>query len=205
MPIVLGYHGCDMTTAQSLLSGHSFISSTKDYDWLGSGVYFWENDPLRAFQWATQKRRHYKNPTLVGAVIELGKCFDLTTQPAVVALEAVYKEFIKTYPADGGPLPQNCNPPGVSGRDHVIRNLDCAVIRHFFNLYDKNLVGSTSLAPYVTVRGLFPEGEELYPNSGFLKKTHIQICVREQKQILGVFRLPEHQQEELNLLGRLTY
>jgi len=53
--------------------------------------------------------------------------------------------------------------------------------------------------PYATVRAMFPEGTELYPGTGFRDKTHIQICVWEPEQILGVFRIPDWQCAELEL------
>jgi hypothetical protein len=46
---------------------------------------------------------------------------------------------------------------------------------------------------------MFPEGTELYPGTGFRDKTHIQICVWEPEQILGVFRIPDWQCAELEL------
>lgn len=58
---------------------------------------------------------------------------------------------------------------------------------------------ATKSLPYATVRAMFPEGTELYPGAGFRDKTHIQICVREPEQILGVFRIPEWQRRELEL------
>jgi len=110
MSLVLGYHGCDFKTAQAVLSGEEFIPSEKDYDWLGPGVYFWENDPVRAYQWASDKRRKYAKPSLVGALIDLKKCFDLTTQSAVEALNTAYKSFAALSVKIGKPLPENTNP-----------------------------------------------------------------------------------------------
>ena len=49
------------------------------------------------------------------------------------------------------------------------------------------------------IEALFPEGSELCPGADFRDKTHIQLCVREREQILGVFRIPEWQREELEL------
>jgi hypothetical protein len=46
---------------------------------------------------------------------------------------------------------------------------------------------------------MFPEGEPLYDNAGFLEKTHVQIAVRKQEQVLGVFRVPAHQLAELGI------
>lgn len=51
--LVLGYHGCDREVAERVLAGKTEVrSSTNAFDWLGSGVYFWENNPRRALSWA---------------------------------------------------------------------------------------------------------------------------------------------------------
>ena len=45
--------------------------SQKPYDWLGHGLYFWENNYDRALDWATQKKHRggIKEPAVVGAVL----------------------------------------------------------------------------------------------------------------------------------------
>jgi hypothetical protein len=40
---------------------------------------------------------------------------------------------------------------------------------------------------YDSVKGVFWEGDELYPNAGFREKDHIQICVRNPNCIKGYF------------------
>ena len=47
------------------------------------------------------------------------------------------------------------------------------------------------LVPYDTVRSIFWEGNEIYPDAGFKEKNHIQICVRDAKLIKGFF-IPRH-------------
>ena len=74
---VLAFHGCDRTVAESVLSGRTdLLHSENDYDWLGHGIYFWENDPKRAFQYAQFIKKHPKRtktpinePFVIGAVI----------------------------------------------------------------------------------------------------------------------------------------
>lgn len=44
---ILGYHGCDEAVAEKVLAGEDFKPSDNDYDWLGSGIYFWEANPQR--------------------------------------------------------------------------------------------------------------------------------------------------------------
>jgi len=200
LPLVLAYHGCDLETAQNLLGGSPFQPSAKDFDWLGAGTYFWENDVLRAYQWATEARRNFDYPSVIGAVIELGNCLDLTTQSGIEAVKLAYRQFIAMAERDGVPIPENVDPAKGPSGDKTIRRLDCAVMNH---LFDVVLPAVQELEPrsqpYSTVRALFPEGSQLYPGAGFRDKTHIQICVREPEQILGVFRIPEWQSMELEL------
>lgn len=46
-----------------------------------------------------------------------------------------------------------------------------------------------------SVRGVFTEGKPIYPGAGFDEKTHIQIVVRNQDCIKGVFRVPGEARE----------
>ena len=53
LEFVYGYHGCCKSVADSILSGLDvLLSSDNDYDWLGTGIYFWEEAPARAYEWA---------------------------------------------------------------------------------------------------------------------------------------------------------
>lgn len=199
MPLVLAYHGCDLETAQELLGGSLFQPSRKDYDWLGAGVYFWENDVVRAYQWATEARRNFKYPSVVGVAIELGNCLDLTTQAGIEAVKLAHHQFITLAERKGVPIPENVDPAKQTGGDRIIRRLDCAVMNYLYGIRETAQESDPQSQPYTTVRALFPEGNKLYTGAGFLDKTHIQICVREPEQILGVFRIPEWQRTELEL------
>ena len=49
LEFVYGFHGCDKSVAKAVLDKKSvMLSSENDYDWLGSGIYFWEEAPVRA-------------------------------------------------------------------------------------------------------------------------------------------------------------
>jgi hypothetical protein len=199
LSIVLAYHGCNLDTAQELLGGSPFQPSTQDYDWLGAGSYFWENDPVRAYQWATEPRRKFAHPSVVGAVIELGNCLDLTTQSGIAAVRVAYELFTALARKNGTPVPENVDTARDPGGDKVLRHLDCAVMNHLFEIRRIAQESDPASQSFQTVPALFPEGGELYTGSGFRKKTHIQICVRAPEQILGVFRIPEWQRIELEL------
>lgn len=199
MPLVLAYHGCKLETAQKLLGGSPFLPSRKDYDWLGTGIYFWENDVIRAYRWATEARRKFKSPSVVGAVIDLGHCLDLTTQSGIDAVKLAYDEYKLTAEEVGKPLPQNADPANEGDGNKILRRLDCAVMNYLYEIVETAQESDPKSQLYATVRAMFPEGRELYPGAGFLSKTHIQLCVRASAQILGVFRIPEWQREELDL------
>lgn len=49
------------------------------------------------------------------------------------------------------------------------------------------LLRKNNIAPYDTVRGLFVEGDPIYPNAGFTEKTHVQISVINPNCIKGYF------------------
>lgn len=191
--IVVGYHGCSLETALKLLGGSDFLASEEPYDWLGHGIYLWEDDPLRAWQWAFDKPASRKSPSIVGAVLMRGRCLDLTTQAGIRAVNSAYEGLKEIHAITGQPLPAN------GGRDFGVRLLDCAVINHLHRAHAKVF----PLQPYQTVRALFIEGEPLYPNAGFHAKTHTQICVRDSSSILGIFRVPKAQRTNLGLPASL--
>ena len=81
--LVVGFHSCDKSVVDAVIAGKTeLLASANDYDWLGSGIYFWENNEDRAWQWAkqlsTRKSSSVKEPAVIGAIIDLGYCLDLT-------------------------------------------------------------------------------------------------------------------------------
>ncbi len=165
------------------------IHSDKKYDWLGSGAYFWESDPVRALEWANWKANqgHYSKPTVIGAVIDLRNCLDLVSRSNIKLLTAAHKSFEKVQAKSDLPMPKNLNPKGAKDKDRVLRYLDCAVFRHLHQIIEKLSESEPEIEPFDTVRGVFVEGGKIYPGSGFHKKTHIQIAVRNSHCIKGIF------------------
>lgn len=178
---ILGYHGCDQAVAERLLAGEPFQKSQNDYDWLGWGTYFWEANPRRGLDFAVEASARsgskIKVPTVVGAVLDLGRCLDLMNAVSVEMVRAAYGSLAETLEAAGQVL--------LSNRDRLRRQLDCAVIEH---LHAINEAGGSFVD---TVRAVFTEGQEIYPGAGFDAKTHIQVAVRSPDCIKGVFRVPE--------------
>ena len=59
-------------------------ASANSWDWLGGGIYFWEQNPQRAFEYAKEvadgqqyNKIKIKLPFVLGAIIELGNCLNL--------------------------------------------------------------------------------------------------------------------------------
>ncbi|MGJ5815157.1 hypothetical protein [Paludibaculum fermentans] len=182
---VLGYHGCDRQVGESLLKGAPFEPSNNEYDWLGPGIYFWEANPRRGLEFAHESSKRklssINEPFVVGAVVELGLCLDLTTSSGVDWMRIAYKSLVEVSLAAGVPLSANSS-------DQLRRNLDCAVVRRLHSiLADRRLPAPD------TIKGVFTEGGPAYPGAGFLEKTHIQIAVCNQSCIKGVFRVPVDQ------------
>lgn len=184
--LVLGFHGCDEAVGEAILKtpGAHIKSSDNAWDWLGAGIYFWENDPVRAHEFAEMKHKHpglsktpITRPFVIGAVIDLGLCCNLLDRTALVEVKESYRSLNKVYEAGGVPMPEN------TGTEGVWRHLDCAVIENMHLLRR-----DTDSPDYDTVRGLFWEGTELYPNSGMKSKNHVQIAVRNKACIRGYFR-----------------
>ena len=167
---VLGYHGCHPDFAEALIRGEKSIAewepSTNDWDWLGHGIYFWEFAPHRARDWMGKGG-------VVGAVIQLGNCLDLTDIAATGLLAQQFEVVRKVYQDEGRPLPSN---RGLRG------DLDCLVINELVAAADES--GIT----FDTVRSPFLEGEPAFEGSRILRESHIQVAVRTSANILGVFR-----------------
>jgi len=178
-PFVLAYHGCDAGIADELINGAPFKFSENPWDWLGTGVYFWEGDPVRGLEWAhaLKKRGKVTDPAVVGVALDLGLCLDLMTRKSLMVLEEAYRGLAELAEKAEEELPRNVG--------EFRRQLDCAVVNYLFSEMPE--------PKFQTVRAAFPEGPALFPGSKFVAQTHIQIAVRDLSCIKGVFRVPAGQ------------
>lgn len=189
--VVLGFHGCDRVVAERILAGKEDVRTSKNpHDWLGSGAYFWENNPARALSWAgflvaNPQAGHARisTPSVIGAIINPGSCLDLTEESSLGLVKAAFNDYVRSSDGAGSPIPRN--EPGFRGdADLVKRYLDCAILNFVHQLrHDLNL------PPFDTVRAPFLEGDSLFPGSKLSAKTHVQWCVRNPKEsVIGYFR-----------------
>lgn len=192
---VLGYHGCDQSIAAAALTGNNELKpSANDFDWLGHGTYFWEADPQRALEYAEWKkgRGEIKNPAIVGAVIDLRNCLDLTNRDDLELTAYAFAEYEKEKKIANLSMATNENAAGDKFDGLVLRYLDCAVINYLHHMIDEYIEDENNTTKDVerfdTVRGMFAEGGQLYEGAGFSAKTHTQIAVRNSQCIIGYFK-----------------
>jgi hypothetical protein len=182
--LVIGYHGCDKAVRDKVIQkGDSLKAQPKSYDWLGHGAYFWEHGPARALEWATQQKRRGKidQPAVLGAVLHLGRCFDLLDSDYTDLLAETYPVFCQTMKEAGTPIPNN-EPLTPADDDRLLRKLDCAVV----NWTIEQLEEGRDIR-FHSVRGVFQEGAAVFPDAGIRRRSHIQIAVRDPACILGYF------------------
>lgn len=160
--LVLGFHGCDKSVRDAVVNGEKLVKSINSYDWLGNGFYFWENNEERALQWAEHLTSNPKskiaNPSVLGAVIDLGNCLDLMNSSSVTTLQLGYEFLKSSYEKDNTSMPVNKNIG--SNTDLLLRPLDCAVIEKIHSITQNP---EYALEPYDSVRGLFIEGMRYTP------------------------------------------
>jgi hypothetical protein len=180
---VVAYHGCDASVAELILGGQPFKPSQNDYDWLGTGIYFWEYGADRALKFAEDQRRRGRlaAPAIVGALVQLGRCFDLMDTKFTEELPIAYAMLQQIHEDNGQPLPKNAG----ATPDKKLRRLDCAVINLYLEALARN---EDDPITYDTVRCGFVEGPPAFEGSGIRHQSHVQIAVRNPACILGVFR-----------------
>ena len=179
----MGFHGCDAKVGDAILSSKTkhLTQSQNDYDWLGNGIYFWENSPQRALEFAQDAaenpkltRGKIKTPFVVGAIIDLGLCLNMLDATALGEVKGAYSLLASLF-KDKSAMPKNSK----SGQ----RFLDCAVFETLHAYREQQ-----ELIPYESVRGVFVEGTPLYKGAGFNRQDHVQICVLNTDCIKGYFR-----------------
>jgi hypothetical protein len=185
--LVIGFHACDQRFGERVLSGKIDLRPSRNpYDWLGSGIYFWEGNINRANEYAKWLSRRTKPPKIskpfvLGAVLDLGLCLNLLDGDYLKLLKVGYQRLREYRESSNTPMP--VNRPLRGANDLLLRNLDCAVIETVHELAE-----DSHKPTFDTVRGVFWEGRELYPHAGFRSHNHIQICVRNPNCIKGYFR-----------------
>ena len=139
---VIGYHGTTEQAAERLVAGEPFTDSDADDEWFGKGVYFWEHAFQQAWWWADRRsERSDSKPAVVGAILRLGRCFDLLDPPNTQVLLQVHDKLVADLTTAQLPVPKN---------SRHYKRLDCAVFNYLYNNFEaKGQPIDTARAVYV--------------------------------------------------------
>ena len=159
--LIQGFHGTNVHAAGSILQ-RNFTLSRNDYDWLGDGLYFFQDAPARAWEWASS--RYGSEAAVIGAVIRLTDCMDFLDIEWAKALTALYDAFLSQLKRGNHPLPAQ-----TSGA----HRLDRAVIN-----YSVGVLAEQGVQVRV-VRAAFIEGVPIFPQSALFDRAHVQVAVRD--------------------------
>ncbi|MBU2123033.1 MAG: hypothetical protein KJ999_21695 [Gammaproteobacteria bacterium] len=207
--ITLAFHGCDITTRDDLVTGviPHLRSSTNEYDWLGNGSYYFENDSTRALHYAQYTAAHPElnltkdpigTPAVVGVVLDVSRWLDMTTQEgienyrnALATLLAGFEARGQTPPANKAAFPED--------EDLIHRSLDRAVYELIHSLRQTELAKGMAaadaskvidMAPYQATRGAFKQGVQVGATSSVHAGNHVQIALRDTSCVRGWFLVP---------------
>jgi hypothetical protein len=148
-------------------------------------MYFWEQGPARALQFAaneaTRNSSKIQDPSVIGAYIFLGNCFDLLDVKHTQTLADVYGEFKKAFRERGLPLPINRKKRADGTK--LFHERDRAVIEYAIAFLERD--GEPEID---TVRCAFEEGHCAFPGAEIRQQTHIQIAVRNPDCVLVYFK-----------------
>ena len=165
----LGYHGTSAAAAESILAT-GFHASRNRFDWLGDGIYFWQDAPRRALEWARRVHRG-DNVVVLSARIRLVDCMDLLDLGWYRVLSHAHDQFVEATRRAEQPLPLQ---RGLAhGLDRAVINYACGVLAEAGTVIK-------------SIRAAFAEGEPAFPNSALLDLNHVQIAVRDTSVIEGV-------------------
>lgn len=194
--LIIGFHGCErIIRDQLLMNPGNYKISQKPFDWLGHGLYFWENNYDRAMEWATDKKQRggISEPAVLGAVLSLGYCCDFLDRRYIKLLAYYFDNMKSKYELLGKQLPQNKDLKQDRHKDKILRDLDCAAIEfmhsEILEQYKKEqeMRGFSEYKLFDSTRGVFTEGGPAFHGAGLFEKSHIQICIRNPNCIQGFF------------------
>jgi len=177
----IGFHSCDKEVGLKVVKGEMDLDpSENSWDWLGSGIYFWEQNPGRALLYANESaegkqknKTRITTPFVIGGIIELGNCLNLLESESLVVVKKAYHRLVEAYSFTNKDMPVNKG---------ARRELDCAVIKCAHETREKK-----GIQPYDSVRSAFLEGHALYEGSNFTDRLHIELCVINKELIKGYF------------------
>jgi hypothetical protein len=181
---LVGYHGTNMESARQILQT-GFTPSRNNYDWLGKGVYFWQDAPYRAWHWASEDcQKKGGDPAVIRSLVKIRRDEFMDLLDYHQDQDPNWTNYLRrTYQylqeQTSSRLPPNKRDIGYHALDRLV--LD-TLIEDILKPMNINILA---------VRACFQEGEEIYPGSAIYNKSHIQLSVRDTSSIVESILLTE--------------
>lgn len=151
----IGYHGTTKELAEKIINDREFKVSNQDEDWLGPGVYFFEDDYHQAKNFG-KKARKYSEWAVVKSKIKADAVFDLIQSEDFIFFDKTFKLIVSRY--------EKINKNKIRNKvtNKVVFNM----------IYEHR--------PYDLVRGVFtvPKGKNIKISGTKYSHSQIQLCVR---------------------------
>jgi hypothetical protein len=179
---LVGYHGTNIEPAQRILDT-GFIYSRNSYDWLGKGVYFWQDAPYRAWDWAREYcEKKGGDPAVIRSLVKIRRdefmdLLDYSQDPNWANHLSRTHQYLQEH--TNSVLPPNKIEIGYHALDRLVVD---TLIEDILKPIDINILA---------VRACFQEGEQIYPGSAIYQKSHIQVAVRDTSSIVESILLTE--------------
>jgi len=184
---ILGYHGTTVENGEKILASR-FNISRADTLWLGHGIYFFQDAPIRAQRRANLvSHERSSRPFLIRAVIETGNCLDLLDWHHWSLLKKFYDQYESEIAAEAENLPDQMGSEFVDRTSEsydTYRSLswrrykDNLLINTFVKYMEK--VGIT----FDTIRCPFVSGSPIFRESWIFKASSVVVNVLDHSAIL---------------------
>lgn len=152
------FHGTDLETATTIRDEQSFKGTTDEKEYLGNGVYFFENSKWHAIDWGRRKCKKEGNKDLgvILATVNLGKCLDLNN----LEHRGIVKSVINHYEEKG-----------------YKDILDGVAINFIYNKFNIDSARATIVTPEVG---------KIHKKSRFFDYSYLMICIKNKDNIQNI-------------------
>ena len=174
-----------------MLAGNDTLSMSRNpYDWLGDGIYLFEDDWRHAVYFAQRARdnparaytrRPIRQHAVIGVALRIRLWLDMCTQEGIHEYVDAHTDLQNS----GTSLRVNRRSQD-DDPDLILRPMDRQIINHIHAL--RRSRGQPS---YDAVRSHFVQGSPLLETAGFKRDTHVQLALRNQDCVLGYFMVRE--------------
>lgn len=172
--IATGYHGTLAEYAPMILE-EGLQPSKNPWEWLGPGVYFWQDAPYRALEWAREWNKRRGRPSAAVCVIKarlrLEDCIDM--------LDIWWRDILSESSVKFLDLMRSAQTAGIAPRNYRTgrkagrHELDAAFFTYVGHQLEREGVQVRA------VRAAITEGAPILPDSPLCYKSHAQIAIRD--------------------------